>query len=350
MKLKKIIPAIGLLFLAWTPRPAAANPRSTAAVQTTPQDSTFILPLKPSDRIIFNILNINLTIKRSASTKAQLVVSTPQDSWQGHLKVRMQQESGGVRVDFGPQTNEKGYNDISEVVRSTKATLEIPDGHPLTLSSSFATVEIVPDLEKANIVLNNGVLIAGDIHRLELTAHFSKVHIGNSDQASITSGNSTIKTGNYNTLELQSNFSNITLPTVNSLDFNSGNDTYSITDLGEAKGHKTFGSMQIGKLRKGFSLLGQNTDIAFEEISATVDTVRIDNHFSKVHLPVKGISNFRVRFEGAFSKVIADFQRNSGPDENNYNNKLQFTARVGPDQGKGPIFDVHCDNCEVWFK
>jgi hypothetical protein len=147
-------------------------------------------------------------------------------------------------------------------------------------------------------------------------------------------------------LQLSSMFATIDLKTVNQLTLTSNNDAISIDDLGTATGRKTFGSLKIGKLRKGFSLDGQNADVSFKEISATVETIKIDDQFGKLTIPVEGLSGFSFHFDGMFATVRSSLPRKQVGDPNQFNH-TEFTIDKGAGGGKFPLIDLHCNNCQV---
>jgi hypothetical protein len=338
-----------LFFLTCFARSATAIIHQAA--EQRPGDSTFTLSLKQADRITIHTTSIRLSIRKWSYPKAQLVVSADPLAWHDFLSVSMRSDSGGILVEMGPTQDESGNrgNIVSGNLQSVEAVLTIPDDHPFLLRSAFTNVGIGLDLEKAEINVINGELTAGSFHRLDLFAAFAKVHLHNIDQASVHLASSTIVAGNCGTLRLESSFSNITFTTVDQLTFNSSSDDYSIDGLGAASGHKFFGSMKIGKLRKNFSLFGSSADISFQEIAASADTMKIDDRFAKLHIPVKSLLNFAVSFEGRFTKVESDFHRNPTNGETGFGNE-KFTAREGAGQGKVAEMDIHCDNCEVDFR
>lgn len=381
MKRNKTFPifCIFLIFLSAAFRPAIAAIQ--IAQRSEYRDLTFTLPIRQADRITVRTSNINLTIRRWADSKAQLVVTAAPADWNGVLKVSMKSNSDGILVELRPKPRDEGGEDrLSKSWSEIKATLDIPDGHEFVLGTSFANVEILSDFKTGNITVNNGELTASSIPQLELNAQFAKVrlndcqlgnitlnngeltassipqlklnaqfakvHLSACHQASVTANNTTLTIGTVDILQLGSAFSSIDLTTVNQLKLTSNNDALAIADLGEATGRKTFGSFRIGKLRKGFSLVGQNADVSIREISATVDTIKIDDQFAQLHIPVDGIPGFSLHFEGSFATVKTSLPSKPVGDRTELNH-TEFTINKGTSGGKFPMVNLHCNNCEV---
>ncbi len=378
MKKNNVLSLFSVALLAMS---IASNPASAAPATQGYTDSTFTLSLNQGDHINVSTSNINLTIRRWADSKAKLVVTAAPADWESDLRVIMRPGSGGIVVELSPKPNYNGGSiRLSPSWSSIKATLDIPDGHEFELSSSFANVDLLSDFKKGKITLNNGELTASAIPELELNAQFSKVHLTSCvrakitlnngeltasaipqldlkaqfakvhltscQQAEVTANNTTMTIGTVENMQLGSQFSHIELTTVNRLTLTSNNDELSIAELGEAAGRKTFGSFKIGKLKKGFSLLGQNADVSFREIASTVDTLKIKDQFANLHLPVDGLPAFSLSFEGDFAHVRTSLPRKVDDDRNEMNH-YEFTISKGIGSGKFPTFSLHCNNCEV---
>jgi len=345
------------------------------------RDSTFILPIRQADHITVRTSNINLTIRRWADPKAQLVVTAAPADWDGDLLVSMRSGADGIIVEMGPKPRSRnGVVRLSDTWRSIKATLDIPDGHEFVLNTAFANVDILSDFMMGNFTVNNGELTAANIPQLELNTQFAKVHLNDCHtgditvnngeltassipqlklnvqfakvhlkdchQASITANNTTLTIGTVDILQLGSMFSNIDLTTVNQLKLTSNNDAIEITDLGEATGRKTFGSFRIGKLRKGFSLVGQNADVSIREIAATLENLKVEDQFAQLHIPIDGIPGFSLHFEGMFATVKSGLPRKPAGNRNELNH-TEFTMDKGAAGGKWPVISLSCNNCEV---
>jgi hypothetical protein len=334
-------------FLPWAFRPSFASMHSVA--YTGSRDSTFILPVKQTDLIIVRTNNINLSISTWANPVAKLVVTTEPNYWQNYLSVKMRPDSAGILIEVGPVPEDSRRRGNHKLLQPINVTLEVPDGHPFVIESMFGKLDIVSDLKAAQIVFTNGDFTANNIQRLKLDIQFAKAHLGNIDQASIVCSNSTLIAGNCHILELGSMFSTIAVAIVNRLTLTSNNDDFSIADLGVGGGHKSFGSLRIGKLRNGFTLRGENADISFEAIETTVDSVKIDDQFGKLYIPVKGLVNYSVHFEGKFASVKSDFHLKPDRSETEFGDQ-RFTVKEGKGQENATALSLHCDNCEIDFK
>ncbi len=164
-------------------------------------------------------------------------------------------------------------------------------------------------------------------------------------------------------VELDTKYSNVEIGTATKLNFISSNDEYEIDEAVTVVGRKNYGNFRISLLKESIELDGTNADVKIKNIAATVSSIKVDNKYADLRLPMRNVKNYSVDFEGPYSTIYANFEKKSKPStktSTTHRNQWasagcddcasenNFTATVGT--GSGTKVEVKCQNCTVDFK
>ena len=262
---------------------------------------------------------------------------------------------GGTNLDFA--------NNVAAGQGKGKksATIYVPKENNLDIDSKYAEIIIDGNLNKLNVDITNGGIDMGDINKLFLRSKYSNVSVGNIKTAEVELINGRFIAKDAEDLDLDTK--------------------YAITIL--------FNSIELD---------GTNADLKIRNIAEAVASIKINDKYADIRLPMRNVKNYSVTYQGAYSTVYANFekkpfldkpdskstsksyntindQKSSGvktytttTDQNSINVKgsnaisyttvgsydaesnedNHFTATVG--DGKGAKLDLKCQNCTVDFK
>ncbi|MBH2004059.1 MAG: DUF4097 family beta strand repeat protein [Sphingobacteriia bacterium] len=279
-------------------------------------------------------------------------------------------QGGGVAV-----FSAEGMNIGTKSNTKRLVTIYIPAGSKLDVESKYADVQISGSLGTASIDLANGNLDAENFSKLMLHSKYSNVSVGNVAYAEIEFMNGRFSAKNLDDADLDTKYSTIEAVLVKKGVFRSTNDEYEFEEAQELRGRKNYGNMRITRLSNSLELDGTNADIKIRNIDAGASLIRVDNKYADIRLPLKQVKNFNIRYNGPFSSVYGNFERNALAEEtkktekkdpsisdaisgriaqelrfagerNNIENR--FTATGG--DGKGLKIEMNCQNCTVDFK
>ena len=118
---------------------------------------------------------------------------------------------------------------------------------------------------------------------------------------------------------------------------------------------------------------GTNADIKVRNIAASVETIKFDDKYADIRLPLRNVKNYTINYMGAWSTVYGNFEKgpytgkafktstsvketieekmkalNEAFGGDGISTDSKFSATVG--NGKGAAIDMKCQNCTVDFK
>lgn len=285
-------------------------------------------------------------------------------------------------------------------------TIYIPKENNLDLESKYAEVVIDGNLNKLNADITNGGLEMGDINKLFLRSKYSNVNAGNLKTAEVELINGRFMAKDADDLDLDTKYATIEAGSVKKLMVRSTNDEYEIEEVGSITGRKNYGNLRITKLNTSMDFDGTNADIKVRNIGAGLESIKINNKYADIRLPMRNVKNYNVAYQGAYSTVYAGFEKKPVVDKEESkstsrqesigtvveqkattkqeilgtqvepksthtnqvmpktqysmarlarpaydmegNSDSHFTATVG--DGKGAKLDLKCQNCTVDFK
>jgi hypothetical protein len=281
---------------------------------------------------------------------------------------------GGANLDFG--------NNIAAGQGKGKksVTIYVPKENNLDIDSKYAEITIDGNLNKLNVDITNGGLDIGDVAKLFLRSKYSNVNVGNIKTGEVELINGRFIAKDADDLDLDTKYATIEAGSVKKLMIRSTNDEYEMEEVGSITCRKNYGNLRITKLLKSMELDGTNADVKIRNISEGVETIKINNKYADIRLPMRNVRNYTVAYQGPYSTVYSNFEKKpveekeeskatgkkynqisdqkpvtvngsfalAGSFDADNNADSHFTATVG--DGKGAKLDLKCQNCTVDFK
>ena len=223
-------------------------------------------------------------------------------------------------------------------------TIFVPQHSKLGVNSKYGNLSFKNEFKQLNLDVTNGNVDAEKVGSLLLTSKYANFTCGDIDEAEVDFINGNLTLNNINKAELDTKYSNVEIASVKTISFSSTNDEYEMDEAGEVKGTKNYGNFRIGKLTGSIELQGTNADIKIRNVATTVNSVKFDDKYADIKMPLKTLKNYSVKFAGAYSTVYSNFDfSKEGGDEN-----FKFSANVG--SGTGTKIEMKCINCTVDLK
>lgn len=273
--------------------------------------------------------------------------------------------------------NDKGESIGSKSNTKRMVTIYVPAGSKLDIDSKYADVQLTGKYGNATVDISNGNLEAENFSKLFLRSKYSNVTMENADIAEIEFMNGRFSAKEIGEADLDTKYSTIEIASAKKAVFRSTNDEYEIEDANELRGRKNYGNLRITKLNGSLEMDGTNSDVKIRSVGANLDLIKIDNKYADIRIPLRNIKNYSVKFNGAFSTVYGNFEREPLIEEQKkplvkeketdalarqlievnrsitrysqtVDNETRFSAKVG--EGKGLKIDMNCQNCTVDFK
>ncbi len=282
---------------------------------------------------------------------------------------------GGANVDFA--------NNLASIQGKGKksVTIYVPKENNLDIDSKYAEISIDGNLNKLNIDITNGGVDLGDVNKLFLRSKYSNVNVGNIKTGEVELINGRFIAKDADDLDLDTKYATIEAGSIKKLMIRSTNDEYEMEEVGSITCRKNYGNLRITKLLHSMELDGTNADIKIRNISEGVESIKINNKYADIRLPMRNVKNYSVAYQGVYSTVYSSFEKKpveekeesktagkknnqvsdlksvtvngvfaiaGGSFDADNNSDNHFTATVG--DGKGAKLDLKCQNCTVDFK
>jgi hypothetical protein len=272
--------------------------------------------------------------------------------------------SAGVAIFNSEGQNIGTKSDVKRYV-----TIYIPTANKLDIESKYADVTVANNVNKVNADITNGNLELQDATTLTLRSKYANVTAGSIKNAEIEFINGRLILKDIEELDIDTKYSTIEVASVQKVNLISTNDEYEFDEVGALQGRKNYGNLRINKLIKGIELDGTNADVKVRNISAGVETIKFNNKYADIRLPLRNLKSYTVTYMGAYSNVYANFEKKPlvikeekegglATTLRNIQREVEsasgdgtdsrFTATVG--DGKGTKIDMKCQNCTVDFK
>lgn len=274
--------------------------------------------------------------------------------------------------------NADGKNIGTQSKLKRQVTIYVPKDNKIDLETKYAEVLISGNLNKLNVDITNGGLELQDVSNLTLRSKYANVSTGNLKNAEVELINGRLIMKDADELDLDTKYATVEAGTVKKISIRSINDEYELEEVGSLQGRKNYGNLRITKLNSSFDLDGTNADVKIRNIAASLESIKINNKYADIRLPMRNVKNYSVAYLGAYSTVYAGFEKKpmdekeiasktsttkelaavagTRPSASRYNSfaggdgdaDSHFTATVG--DGKGAKLDLKCQNCTVDFK
>lgn len=260
----------------------------------------------------------------------------------------------------------------------------VPGGTKIDIECKYGDVQLPGGINEATVDITNGNLEGGDLSKLILRSKYTSVNLGDVKDAEVELTNGRFSAKNIDNLDIDSKNSNVELAIVKKLTIRSTSDEYEMEDVTDLHGRKNYGNLRITRLNGQFELDGVNADIRIKNVSAAVTSIKVDNKYADIRIPLRSAKNYFIDFAGSYSSVYGDFEKKpvavektapkdekektvTGYSSTSEPKQLQattflrlsearggndtpskFTATVG--DGRGIKIDMKCQNCTVDFK
>jgi hypothetical protein len=279
--------------------------------------------------------------------------------------------SNGVAVFDANGKNVGTAGNLKRIV-----TIYVPNTNKLDIDTKYADVSIANSANKVSLNITNGNAELADVANLILRSKYSNVTCGDVKMAEVEFINGRFTAKNCTEVDIDTKYSTVELGSVKKASIRSTNDEYEIDEVGSIQGRKNYGNLRITNLTGSFEMDGTNADVKVRNVAPTVNTIKVDNKYADIRLPMREVKNYALNFNGPWSTVYGNFERQAyiEPKEDtkkteekdglteqlrsiqrsveryagNDDSKSKFSATVGT--GKGTIIDIKCQNCTVDFK
>jgi len=287
--------------------------------------------------------NRNIEIQSWKEDKVKIVSNLPADD--NNPSSDMLEKYGislnemSTSINININTNNWGSNGSAK----KEIIIYVPQTSKIILDSKYGNVNFKNNFETLELDMTNGNLDAENVNDLKLSSKY-----GNASFGQIRTGEIDFTNGNFSTSylgegEIDSKYSNIELGTVKKLNFFSTNDEYDIDEAGEISARKNYGNLRISKLTSSIDLAGTNTDVKIRNITTSVSTIKFDDKYATLRLPLKSLTDYTVEVKGVYNTVYPNNQNGAASGD---------TDLVGYTVGSGKTTQVKikCSNCNIDLK
>ncbi|MET0465744.1 MAG: hypothetical protein ABW007_21460 [Chitinophagaceae bacterium] len=190
-----------------------------------------------------------------------------------------------------------------------KMTIYLPDSCRLDIDNRYTNILIVNDISEGRFKMSRSNLDARNFHKLNIAADLYNINISDVDEAELELESGSFTAGAIRLVDLDSKSSEIDYEGGEQLYLRSQSDRIIVDEIARVDGRKMYGDLRIGKLLKSIDIEGTNADIKIRTITADVESVKINDKYADLRLPVKSTPNFLVAFKGDNSTVFAPFEK-----------------------------------------
>ncbi|PZR28330.1 MAG: hypothetical protein DI535_06710 [Citrobacter freundii] len=222
-----------------------------------------------------------------------------------------------------------------------KIILYVPAQALLDITSKYGKITISNDLNEVVAKITSGSLKMKNVKYINLSSSYSRIETENIQQSKISLSNAKFIVKKNDRIEINSSNSIVNAADIKTMTINSTNDRYEIQELGSATGEKKYGNFEITSLKDSLNITGVNADIKLRSIFSSVRTIRINNKYGEMHLPIRLLKNWTLDVTGANTSISAPFKLKANAD------KTQ-TAEAGA-QINSTKFQLKCNDCNIDF-
>ncbi|MCP9751282.1 DUF4097 domain-containing protein [Ferruginibacter sp. HRS2-29] len=234
--------------------------------------------------------------------------------------------------------------------RKSEVVIYIPSGAKLVVENRYNDVAILNDLTMLDADLLNVNLKMQDADKATIRSKYGSVNAGDIKEADLNLLNCKFTSGNIDKLIIDSRYSTVTFKNSGVIDMTSVSDQYSIAQAGTLTVNKNFGKLNIGGISNSIEFTGSSADLNINEINASTKSIKINNKYADVKLPVKSLNNYTVQFDGDYSKVYTPFETETETNNGRRTTNTNFTKTVGNVKKGFTAFAVSCTSCSVDFR
>jgi|GEM_PF-2327892 len=234
--------------------------------------------------------------------------------------------------------------------KKSEVIIYIPVTAKLVVENKYNDVAILNNLSSLDAELQNVNLKMEDADKVVIKSRYGSVSAGNIKDANLNLLNCKFKSGDINKLVIDSRYSTVTFQNSGVIDMTSVSDQYTMAQAGTLTVNKNFGKLNIAELRNSIEFTGASADMNIGEINASAKSIKINNKYADVKLPVKQLNNYTVQFDGNYSKVFTPFETETETNNGRRATNTNFTKTVGNVKKDFTAFAVNCISCSVDFR
>jgi hypothetical protein len=192
--------------------------------------------------------------------------------------------------------------------------ITVPAGSKLDIESKYSDLSLPANLGDLTLEITNGNVDAENLSKLILRAKYANLTLGDIKSAEIEMTNGQFHADNINDLDLDSKSSSLEMASVQKAVIRSTNDEIEMEEVGDISGRKNYGNLRITRLTKAIDIEGANADIKIRNISASVNTIKLNDRYADIRLPMREIKNYSIDFTGSYSSVYGNFEKKAVVD------------------------------------
>ena len=263
----------------------------------------------------------------------------------------------------------------------------VPSGTKVDIESKYADVQLPSGLGNVILDISNGNVEGESLNKLILRSKYTNVNLGDIKEAEVELSNGRFTAKNVGDLDIDTKYATVELAAAKKVVMRSTNDEYELEDVEDIRGRKNYGNMRITRLSGSFDLEGSNADIKIRNLGANVSSIKVNNKYADIRIPLRETKSYAINFSGAYSSVYGNFEKkavtgtekegtasttsttsvttssNGTVYRTNGNTPITVVGRLATDRGSdnpsmftanvgdGKLkIDMKCQNCTVDFK
>ena len=355
--------------------------RDSARINKEPKEITMQLPCDNNAVVAIKNLSQKINIKTSADNKVRIstIIDASLDGQSSDVanfkKIGIELEGSASHVDI-KSTNEQttftttaigsgnltlrtSYSNKTQLSTSLNAnapvTIFIPEKAKLEIEA-IANVRIENNLVSLSAVMSNADLVMINADKAVIKSKYGFVKAGAIKEADITLTNCKMTCGNIDQLKINSKYSHVDFLNSANTTFESNNDQYSIQEVGDLSGDKTFGAIAVSNLKNSFVLTGSSADVKIKNIESAAALIKISNKYAELQLPASQLKNYSVDYSGRNSRFNDFFSKDKSvrpkfdyAPKYSVTSTSDFTTEVGDVKAEHTRFQINCNSCMVGF-
>lgn len=188
-------------------------------------------------------------------------------------------------------------------------TIYVPSGSKLDIETRYSDVQLPNGLGNVLLDITNGNLEAENLDKLRLRSKYSNANIRDVKEAEIEFANGRFTANNIDDLDIDSKYSTIEMASAKKIKMISTNDEFEVEDVTDIRGRKNYGNLRITRLTGSLEVDGSNADIKVRNVGNNVKSIKVDNRYADIRIPLRETKNYTVDFLGGYSTVYADFEK-----------------------------------------
>jgi len=280
------------------------------------------------------------------------------------MKVNFLYTDSGIRISSVPQVVRpakvtRRYTTVKDQPQQASAGQEeniadpkrifyisVPADAPLNIVSRYANVALQSNAGSITIDVNNGSFKMKDAYQAKIKSRYAGLETGNITNADIEMDNSTLRAASINTLIIDSKNSKVNFDRAANMQIKSLNDQYELQQVNYLEGNKSFGKLSIVHLNNDLDLNGTSADIRIVKIDDNAGSVKINNRYATVSLPLNKMPNYTASVGGSNSQVL----RSGGvitAGQVTEKKEQPFTVSAGNVSGTHTRFLLNCNSCTI---